>query len=147
MTPLRLPLLRFPLLRLPQPLAAAILCMSLLGLAGCTAPPIRDATYVLKPSERVDLAPGVTMTYDSYSDSRCPANAKCIWAGRLEFRFIVAGPDGQEEFTLGPDAPEAVPAALRGARIALELAAVPPARISASRPAELMPVALRVTHP
>jgi len=111
------------------PLTAAAMLLGLAGCAGMMTAPIHDATY------------------DSFSDSRCPANAKCIWAGRLAFRFIVQGKDGSEEFTLGPDQPVAAPAALRGARVALDLGSVPPARIAAARPSDLMPVTLKVAHP
>ena len=55
------------------------------------------------------------------------------------------GKDGNEEFTLGPDQPVAAPAALHGARIALDLASVPPARIGTARPQDLLPVTLKVT--
>jgi len=129
------------------PLTAAAMLLGLAGCAGMMTAPIHDATYVLEPRQRLELARGLTLTYDSFSDSRCPANAKCIWAGRLAFRFIVQGKDGSEEFTLGPDQPVAAPAALRGARVALDLGSVPPARIAAARPSDLMPVTLKVAHP
>lgn len=119
----------------------------LLALAGCASAPVIDATYVLKPQQSVDVARGLRITYDSFSDSRCPPNTHCIWAGRLAFRFIVAGPGGQEEFTLGPDQPVAVPAALHGARVALDLGALPPARVPSTRPAELIAVTLKVSAP
>ena len=118
-------------------------------LGACTAPPLRDATYVLKPRQSLDLARGLTLTYDSFSDSRCPANVQCIWAGRLAFRFIVQDKDGSEEFTLGPDQPLAAPAALHGAQVALDLGGIPPARIAVARPQDLFPVTLKISaaHP
>jgi uncharacterized cupredoxin-like copper-binding protein len=130
---------------LPNPILLASLLASLLGLAACANAPLHDATYVLKPEQSLELAPGLTLTYDSFSDSRCPANAKCIWAGRLAFRFIVQGKNGNEEFTLGPDQPVAAPAALHGARVTLDLASVPPARIAAARPQDLLPVTLTIS--
>jgi len=117
---------------------------ALLALSACAAAPIQNATYVLQARQSLDLTPGLTLTYDSFSDSRCPANVHCIWAGRLAFRFIVQGKDGSEEFTLGPDQPLAAPAALGGARIALDMGSVPPARITQARPSDRMPVTLRV---
>lgn len=120
---------------------------AVLALAGCAAAPVHDATYVLQPRQRLDLARGVTLTYDSFSDSRCPANVRCIWAGRLAFRFILQDRDGSEEFTLGPDQPVATPAALHGAHVALDLGSVPAARTGAARTADLMPVTLTITAP
>jgi hypothetical protein len=128
---------------LPRPLAAMLL-IPLLG--GCATAPPPDAVYPLRPEQSVALAPGLVLTYDSFSDSRCPANTRCIWAGRLIFRFLLAGPDGVEEFTLGPDQPTAAPAALHGARIALDTAAIPPARAAGTmRPSDIIPVTLKVT--
>jgi hypothetical protein len=131
--------------RLLAVLSAAILAPL---LAGCAASPVHDGVYPLRPEEKVALARGLTLTYDSFSDSRCPANAQCVWAGRLIFRFVVEGPDGREEFSLGPDQPTAAPAALRGARVALDVGALPPARVSAAtRPRDGLPVTLRIsTH-
>ena len=134
-----------PLRSLPRLLAL----LAALVLAACAAPPVRDGVYPLRPEQSVALAPGLTLTYDSFSDSRCPPNAECVWAGRLVFRFVVEGPDGREEFSLGPDQPAATPAALHGARVALDVGAIPPARVSgASRPGDVLPVTLRIlTHP
>lgn len=125
----------------------ALAAAALLGLGACAAAPIRDATYVLQPRQSVDLARGLTLSYDSFSDSRCPANVRCIWAGRLAFRFILQDGSGSEEFTLGPDQPAAAPAALHGGRIALDPGSVPPARVAPARPSDLLPVTLRVTAP
>jgi hypothetical protein len=122
------------------------LCLSAcLLLAACAPAPIRSATYVLRPEQAVELARGVKLTYDSFSDSRCPPNARCVWPGRLMFRFVLAGPDGPEEFTLGPDQPAATPAALHGVRIALDPAAIPPARGGGgTRPGDVLPVTVRI---
>lgn len=119
--------------------------VAMLGLVACAAAPIPDATYVLKPQQSLQLARGLTLTYDSVSDSRCPVNVHCIWAGRLAYRFIVQDRNGSEEFTLGPDQPLAAPAALRGAQVTLDLGAVPPARIGSARSADLAPVTLRIS--
>jgi hypothetical protein len=138
-------------MKLPRPfaaLAAAPAAMSLLPLlVGCTAAPLQDAVYPLRPEQSVTLARGLVLTYDSYSDSRCPANARCVWAGRLIFRFLIDGPDGVEEFTLGPDQPTAVPAALHGGHVVLDTSAIPPARAAGTlKPNDVIPVTLKVTH-
>jgi len=127
---------------LPRPLA--VLLMTL--LAGCAAAPPQDAVYPLRPEQSVALAHGVVLTYDSFSDSRCPANTRCVWAGRLIFRFLIDGPGGVEEFTLGPDQPTAAPAALHGARVVLDTSAIPPARAAGTlRPGDIIPVTLKIT--
>jgi hypothetical protein len=120
----------------------------LTGLTACASAPLKDGTYPLQPSQRVALSGNTTLTYDSFSDSRCPANARCIWAGRLSFRFVLDGPDGQEEFTLGPDQLAAMPKSLHGARVALDPGSIPPARTAnATRPSDVIPVTLTITSP
>jgi hypothetical protein len=120
----------------------------LTGLTACASAPIKDGTYPLQPGQRVALSGNTTLTYDSFSDSRCPANARCIWAGRLSFRFVLDGPGGQEEFTLGPDQLAAMPKSLHGARVALDPGSIPPARTAnATRPGDVIPVTLTITSP
>ena len=127
---------------LPRPFAMLLMTI----LAGCAAAPLHEGVYPLRPEQRVELARGLVLTYDSYSDSRCPANTRCIWAGRLIFRFLLDGPDGIEEFTLGPDQPTAAPAALHGARIVLDTSAIPPTRAAGTmRPGDVIPVTLKVS--
>ena len=119
-----------------------------LALAGCASAPLKDGTYPLQPHQRVALSGNTTLTYDSFSDSRCPANARCIWAGRLSFQFVLDGPDGTEEFTLGPDQLTATPGTLHGTRVALDPASIPPARTTnATRPGDVIPVTLNITSP
>jgi hypothetical protein len=131
------------LLPLSAVLRAALLAAA---LAGCAAPPVREGVYPLRPEQSVALSRELTLTYDSFSDSRCPANAQCVWAGRLIFRFLIDGPEGQEEFSLGPDQPAAAPATLHGARVALDQGALPPARVNgALRPGDVLPVTLRIS--
>jgi hypothetical protein len=120
-----------------------LLCLSACLLVACAPPPIRSATYVLRPEQDIKLARGVKLTYDSYSDSRCPANARCMWPGRLIFRFVLRGPDGSEELALSPDQPSAAPAALRGVRVVLDPAAIPPAR-GGGRAGEGVPVTVKI---
>jgi len=120
----------------------------LIGLAGCAAAPLKAGIYPLQPNQRVALSGTTTLTYDSFSDSRCPANARCIWAGRLSFQFVLDGPDGREEFSLGPDQLAAAPKSLHGARVALDPASIPPARTTyATRPGDVIPVTLKITSP
>jgi hypothetical protein len=120
--------------------------VALLSLSACAGAPIRDGTYPLQPGQHVALSGNTTLTYDSFSDSRCPANARCVWAGRLSFQFVLDGPDGREEFSLGPDQLAATPRSLHGARVALDPASIPPARSnSTNRPGHVLPVTLKIT--
>ncbi|WP_296946182.1 hypothetical protein [uncultured Massilia sp.] len=133
---------------MPRYLSSLFACLAAALLAACVAAPIQPGSYPLRPQQSATLARNVKITYDSFSDSRCPPNVQCIWAGRLAFRFLVDGPGGQEEITLGPDQPSAAPRALRGARIALDPAALPPARAAGNaRPGDVIPVTLMVRTP
>ena len=120
----------------------------LTGLTACASAPLKDGIYPLQPGQRVALSGNTTLTYDSFSDSRCPANARCVWAGRLSFRFVVDGPGGKEEFALGPDQLATTPRSLQGARVTLDPSSIPPARTTyATRPGDVIPVTLKITHP
>lgn len=131
---------------LRAPLTTALIAS--LGLAACAAAPLRNGTYPLQPHQRVAVSANTTLTYDSFSDSRCPTNARCVWAGKLSFQFVLDGPEGVEEFALGPDQLAATPRTLHGARVALDPASIPPARnSSATRPGDVIPVTLRITNP
>ena len=118
----------------------------LTGLTACASAPLKDGIYPLQPGQRVALSGNTTLTYDSFSDSRCPANARCVWAGRLSFQFVLDGPDGPEEFSLGPDQLAATPRSLHGARVALDPGSIQPARNgTATRPGDVIPVTLKIT--
>ncbi|AWG45947.1 MULTISPECIES: hypothetical protein [unclassified Massilia] len=125
-----------------------IALLALTGLTACASAPIKGGTYPLQPGQRVSLSGTTTLTYDSFSDSRCPANARCVWAGRLSFQFVLNGPEGAEEFSLGPDQLAATPKALHGARVALDPASIPPVRSGVStRPGYVIPVTLNISSP
>jgi hypothetical protein len=120
--------------------------LALLSLSACAGAPIKDGTYPLQPGQHVALSGNTTLTYDSFSDSRCPANARCIWAGRLSFQFVLDGPEGHEEFSLGPDQLATTPRSLHGARVALDPGSIQPARNSTTtRPGYVIPVTLKIT--
>ncbi len=38
-------------------------------------------------------------------DSRCPMNARCIWAGRVKLKMLWIRPSGNKEFELSSDKP------------------------------------------
>ncbi len=137
-----------PFRRLPLTTVPIAALIAVLSLAGCADAPLKDGIYPLQPHQRVALSGNTTLTYDSFSDSRCPANARCVWAGRLSFQFVLDGPGGPEEFSLGPDQPAATPKLLHGARVALDPGGIPPARNTyATRPGDVIPVTLRISKP
>ena len=97
-------------------------------LAACASPaaPKPAGPFTLERGASAELAPGVTLTFESVDDSRCPPGVQCIWAGRLGYRFSIRrGSDAPESFTLSPGQPEATPGALAGRRILLDTATIP----------------------
>jgi hypothetical protein len=92
---------------------------------GATAP--SNGPFRLMPHDSALLAPGVTLTYDSVSDSRCPPGVKCIWAGRLDYRFTLKSGNTVENFSLAPDKASHTSGLLPGASIELDMSAVPAA--------------------
>jgi hypothetical protein len=99
-----------------------------IALAACAAPaaPRPAGTFTLERGASTDVAPGVTLTFESVDDSRCPPGVQCVWAGRLSYRFSIRrGGDAPETFTLSPAQPEAAPGALGGGRILLDTATIP----------------------
>ena len=71
-----------------------------LALAACATTPdtVRNGPVSFNETARVgDL--GVTPT-DLVEDSRCPADAQCVWAGRVVITAVVAGDTATETRTL-----------------------------------------------
>ncbi|MEO7495577.1 MAG: hypothetical protein ABIT83_14060 [Massilia sp.] len=81
--------------------------------------PIRSAQYSLNEGQQVALSPAITLRYDSFADSRCPQGVTCIWAGRISYRFTLAGPPGKQSFELTPGGKPFVATAFKNAVIAL----------------------------
>ncbi|MFL6675557.1 MAG: hypothetical protein ACJ8LG_19955 [Massilia sp.] len=110
-----------------------------LALAACASagptPPMKQGSFRLLPQQSVELAPGATLTYDSVSDSRCPPDVKCIWAGKLAYQFSLKTPEATEAFALGPGQLQYSSPALHGASVVLDEHAIPPARASQAAPA------------
>ena len=104
-----------------------------IALAACSTPatpaaPRPAGPFTLERGASLDLAPGLTLTFESVDDSRCPPGVQCVWAGRLGYRFSIRrGNDAPESFTLSPAQPEAAPGALAGRRILLDTATIPAA--------------------
>lgn len=82
-------------------LCGAFLLYTLAGCAG--TPPARalaDGSYRLQPTESVAIGGGASVRYDSFTDSRCPTNAQCIWAGKVSYHFVLTSPSGTQAFAL-----------------------------------------------
>jgi hypothetical protein len=76
-----------------------VCCISSLAalLAGCSltapagVPAGRDFELALGESVMVEGS-GVTLTFEDVpSDSRCPTDVVCVWAGNAQVRVVVAG--------------------------------------------------------
>ncbi|TFW28733.1 hypothetical protein [Massilia horti] len=135
------------LLRRLLPSTCAI--VTALVVAACATPgesKMKEGSFQLLPLQAVDLAPGIALAYDNVSDSRCPPDVRCMWAGKLSFEFSLKTPDGNEAFSLSPEQPTYISPALHGARIVLDTQAVPPPRASQAAPAPT-PVTLKVLSP
>jgi hypothetical protein len=130
------------------PIRFALLCAALpFALCACASPhAAAPQTVMLAPGQHADIGNGDTLTYDSYSDSRCPTGVHCVWAGELVYRFTVATPKANESFTVTLPNPSHVSAALGGANIALDPARLPPAPHEGSSTAQYS-VTLTVSRP
>ncbi|MEN3275540.1 MAG: hypothetical protein V7631_1330 [Massilia sp.] len=106
-------------------LVLPVLCTA---LAACATPaaPRGPQAFTLAPGQRVEAAPGVTLVFDSVDDSRCPPGVRCVWTGRLVYRFSIGRAGSTvETFTLSPGEPGATPAVLAGRRVVLDESSVP----------------------
>lgn len=129
----------------------SLLLAALPALLSACASPHGDGSpsagsYRLQPAQRATIGAGATLTYDSFSDSRCPPGVNCIWAGELVYRFRLATPKVAESFSLTPAKPVYVSQALNGARITLDTQALP-APPPPGAALQLPPVTLTVSRP
>ena len=85
------------------------LALAPLALAGCTVVPAPDSTppqpagYAVPLGQPVRVGDLVVTPTRLVEDSRCPMNARCIWAGRVVVKTRIAG-DGwadTADLTLG----------------------------------------------
>lgn len=114
-----------PMRTLPRVLStAAVLAAGL--LSACAGPErLPDLQYTLSERQTLNL-PAVlrdqrlTVTYEGADDSRCPDNARCIWAGQVAYRFTLRLNNLAQGFWLIPGKPGYTSPALRGARIELD---------------------------
>jgi hypothetical protein len=130
--------------RMPSSPCAVALALTLGGCSSAGPQQMEAGSLQLVPQQSVELAPGTTLTYDSVSDSRCPPDVKCIWAGKLSYQFTLKGPAASDSFSLGPDKLEYTSPALHGAHVVLDEKAIPPAHAAQAAP-EPHPVTLKVS--
>ncbi len=97
-------------------------------LAGCAGTPIgaplHSGSYPMKPSEAVAIGGGATVRYDSFTDSRCPKNAQCIWAGKVSYAFTLTSAAGNEAFALDYEGQRADAKTLAGLSFGISFAGV-----------------------
>ncbi|MFC0251274.1 hypothetical protein [Massilia consociata] len=116
-----------------------------LVLAGCATSHDRlpEARYTLTERQTLPLAERLSITYEGAEDSRCPDNARCMWPGRLAYRFTMRIGSVAQAFYLVHGQPGYMSPALRGSRIELDHLTPPPPRgMTASGPG---PVSYPVT--
>jgi hypothetical protein len=103
--------------------AALFLMIAAMPLAGCastinapivdTGPVHRHGPVALGQAVRVGSV--VVTPLDLVEDSRCPVNARCVWAGRLVINARIDGPGWRETVPLELGKPSVV----RGAPVTL----------------------------
>lgn len=136
----------FPRLLPWLPVLAIALTLSACGSDGGGPPEPGTGPIRLVPHQTATLAPGVTLTYDSVSDSRCPPGVKCIWAGRLDYHLTLRSGEAVENFALAPDKTAHASPLLPGARIELDISSVPAAKLPPAA-AETHALVIRLAHP
>lgn len=94
-----------------------------LGLSACAGPErLPDTHHVLAQHQQLVLGaqPRLALTYEGAQDSRCPRDARCVWAGQVAYRFTLRIDNVAQGFWLAPGKPGFTAPALRGARIELD---------------------------
>ncbi|WP_156885728.1 hypothetical protein [Massilia niastensis] len=115
---------------------STVLALGALGACATTDDRLPEARFNLTERQGVMLAPRLSVTYDGAEDSRCPDNARCIWAGQVAYRFTIRIGSVAQAFYLVPGQPGYTNPALRGSRIELDRSLVaPPRGMAEVRPA------------
>lgn len=104
-------------------LAAACL---LAACATISEAPVNDATLTLQPAQTLALGETISLRYERADDSRCPSNARCVWAGNLIYHFTLVGKTATEPFMLDADKPTFASKAFKGVQIVLATTEPPP---------------------
>jgi hypothetical protein len=117
-------------------------------LSACTTvveAPVNDATLTLQPQQTLALGETVSLRYERADDSRCPSDARCVWAGIIVYHFTLVGKTATEPFKLDIDQPTFDSKALKGVRIVLATTDPPPVRTSNQEP-PAHPVTVSITN-
>lgn len=102
---------------------AALAVLLGLALTGCVTPHINeDGSTGARLGQRVDLGGPKVTVLRVLEDSRCPMEARCVWAGRVRTEVRIELGTGTRTQELGTDQPLSV------ADGALELLGVMPPR-------------------
>lgn len=119
---------------LPRVLSTACAMLAAGLLSACAGPErLPDLQYTLSERQTLALPPALrdqrlSVTYEGADDSRCPDNARCMWAGQVAYRFTLRLDNLAQGFWLVPGKPGYTSPALRGARIELDPNLVAPPR-------------------
>lgn len=129
----------------------ALLCTAVpLLLCACAEPPpapaAKSVSLTLAPGQKADVGAGITLAYDSYSDSRCPKTVWCIWAGELVYRFTITSAQSSESFGITLPKTSYV-SKVGGARIDIAPSSVPPPAPAPDSAAAQYLLKLTVTRP
>jgi len=127
----------------PMRTLPCVLSIAAAGLLSACATPDRlpDAQYTLSERQTLHLPPlpidqRLSLTYEGADDSRCPDNARCMWAGQLAYRFTLRINNMAQGFWLVQGKPGYTSPGLRGARIELDPSFVPqPRGMAEAKPA------------
>lgn len=117
---------------------------SLLGGCGTAHDRLHEARYTLSERQVLPLAERLNITYEGAEDSRCPDNARCIWAGRLAYRFTMRIGSVAQGFYLVQGQPGYMSPVLKGSRIELDHLTPPPPRGMAGSGPASYPVSLNI---
>ena len=65
------------------------------------APATESGLLVLGVGQSAEIGPGTTLRLNRIvSDSRCPADAQCVWAGEVRIALTLTSPAGSADFEL-----------------------------------------------
>lgn len=92
--------------RLAAPAIATALALSACAATGQQTP-LQDGSSVA-PGQKAYVDGPIVQPVEVLEDSRCPMNARCVWAGRVRVKMVWIRGNGEKqpfEVTLGESAP------------------------------------------
>ena len=94
---------------------AIVVALGPLALAACASVPAASASPTAGIGQQATAGPLRITPLKVLEDSRCPINARCVWAGRLILRTAIRGPNLRQtrDLTLGE------PQAIAGGKLSL----------------------------